>query len=110
MPNGRTFSPQFSRRTGWDRTQNAFAGVSPRIDLTESNPARAGLFDARPFVAELGHARGAQYEPRPFGDGSAREAVAAYYAARGQRVEPSRVVLTASTSESYAWLFKVLCD
>ncbi|HXA03652.1 MAG TPA: pyridoxal phosphate-dependent aminotransferase, partial [Bryobacteraceae bacterium] len=40
----------------------------------------------------------------------AREAVAGYYAARGQPVETSRILLTSSTSESYAWLFKLLAD
>ena len=33
------------------------------------------------------------------------EAVAAYHG-----ISPDRVVLTASTSEGYAWLFKLLCD
>ena len=40
----------------------------------------------------------------------AREAVAADYARRGAAVDPGHVVLTASTSEAYAHLFKVLCD
>jgi aspartate/methionine/tyrosine aminotransferase len=40
----------------------------------------------------------------------AREAVAADHARRGLRVEPDRLVLTASTSEAYAFLFKLLCD
>ena len=46
-----------------------------------------------------------RYEPEPFGLGSAREAVAHYY---GGRLDASRIVLTASTSEAYAWLFKLL--
>jgi aspartate/methionine/tyrosine aminotransferase len=33
-----------------------------------------------------------------------------YYSAHGSVVEPSRIFLTASTSESYAWLFKLLAD
>ena len=42
----------------------------------------------------------------------AREAVAAYHAARagGRTIDPSRVFLTASTSEAYAHLFRLLCD
>src|SRR5204863_5731246 len=37
---------------------------------------------------------------------AAREAVAAYYG----NIDPDRIILTASTSEAYAWLFKLLCD
>lgn len=44
------------------------------------------------------------------GDGEAREAVCDYYNARGVTVSAERVVLTASTSEAYAYLFKLLCD
>jgi aspartate/methionine/tyrosine aminotransferase len=36
--------------------------------------------------------------------------VAAEYARAGLQVPPSRVVLTASTSEAYSFLFKLLCD
>ena len=36
--------------------------------------------------------------------------MAAYYAMRGVRVEPERILLTASTSEAYAYLFKLLAD
>jgi alanine-synthesizing transaminase len=40
----------------------------------------------------------------------AREAVSAEYAHRGVRVPSSHIVLTASSSDSYALLFKLLCD
>ncbi len=113
---------KFSARTGWDRTENELSGVVAEartraraagtrvLDLTESNPTRAGFFDARPLVAELGHPRGALYEPNPFGSTHAREAVVGYYAARGAAVDVANVILSASTSESYGWLFKLLCD
>ena len=41
---------------------------------------------------------------------SAREAVAGYYAERGVEVPASRILLTASTSEAYSYLFKLLAD
>jgi hypothetical protein len=41
---------------------------------------------------------------------AARRAVAADYARRRIVVSPDRIVLTASTSEAYSLLFKVLCD
>ena len=37
-------------------------------------------------------------------------AEALYYEARGERVLPGRVLLTSSTSEAYAYLFKLLTD
>jgi alanine-synthesizing transaminase len=40
----------------------------------------------------------------------AREAVARYYAERGLPSSPSRIALTASTSEAYGWLFKLLTE
>jgi aspartate/methionine/tyrosine aminotransferase len=41
---------------------------------------------------------------------SAREAIAADHARRNAVVDPAHVVLSASTSEMYSWLFKLLCD
>ena len=55
----------------------------------------------------LADARGLRYAPTPFGHAEARAAVAAYH---GGAVAPERVVLTASTSEAYALLFKLLGD
>ena len=40
----------------------------------------------------------------------AREAVAAYYADHGAAVTAADLVLTTSTSESYSYLFRLLCD
>ena len=48
--------------------------------------------------------------PRPPGSPAAREAVSAYYAARGHAVPVERILLTASTSEAYAYLFKLLTN
>jgi len=50
------------------------------------------------------------YEPSPKGSLRAREAVAEYYFTRGHRVSPERILLTASTSEAYSYLFKLLTD
>src|SRR6266545_1272230 len=108
----------FSARTAWDRTENplaiaiedAKAEGRPLVDLTESNPTRVGLFDLTTCVAELGHPRGGLYEPAPLGHREGRGAVASYYAARGLRADPERVVLSASTSEAYSWIFTLLCD
>lgn len=80
------------------------------VDLTESNPTRAGLPYPDDLLAPLGDGAGLRYEPRPLGLEVARRAVAADAARRGATVDPRHVVMTASTSEAYSWLFKLLCD
>lgn len=108
----------FSTRTAWDRTENRLARLlaearrsgRPLVDLTESNPTRCRIADLAPAVRELGDPRGALYEPEPLGHPIARAAVARYYRERGLSVDPSRVVLSASTSESYGWVFHLVAD
>jgi alanine-synthesizing transaminase len=81
------------------------------LDLAETNPTHVGLGGAGlEELAALAQAAGARYEPDPRGCRAAREAVVGYYAARGLVVDPERVVLTASTSESYTHLFRLLAD
>ena len=119
-PGGRCYRLRvFSDRTSWMLAPNRLtealearrrAGL-PILDLTGSNPTRAGI--AYP-AAEIGEALAAPdphlYDPDPRGEPAAREAVSAWYAGRGLRVGPDRLFLTPGTSESYAWLFKLLCD
>jgi len=82
----------------------------PILDLTGSNPTRAS-FDYPPdLLAPLADVRGLTYRPEPLGCLDAREAVAADFARRGRHLSPERIALTASTSEAYSLLFKVLCD
>ena len=50
------------------------------------------------------------YRPSPLGLREAREAIAADYARRGCGIDADRIVLTASTSEAYSMLFKLLCE
>jgi hypothetical protein len=104
----------FSSRTpddlGPNRLARAVADARDFIDLTESNPTRAG-FDYPPgLLAGLASEAARAYAPEPLGALAARTAVAADYARRGIDVRPERVVLTASTSDAYSLLFKVLCD
>jgi alanine-synthesizing transaminase len=79
-------------------------------DLTQSNPTRAALQYPEDLLAPLGSPAGLEYAPQALGLLSAREAVAADFARRGCAVSPDRIALTASTSEAYGWLFKLLCD
>lgn len=107
-------SPLPSSRSSFDLSPNRLAvaltrareEARPILDLTESNPTRAGLPYPRATILDaLSSPEALLYEPAPFGLVSAREAVA-----RELRMDPARVVLTASTSEAYAFLFKLLCD
>ena len=109
----------FSSRTPHDLTPTALVEAVARrrasgadlIDLTVTNPTRANLpYPHERIAAALGAEAGLVYEPDPRGMASARAAVAAYYAGRGVEVDADRVLLTASTSEAYALLFKVLAD
>ena len=79
------------------------------IDLTESNPAALGLSPDPVRLAPALSAGARGYRPEPCGAATAREAVAACYRERGMAVTAEQVVLTASTSEAYGWLFKLLC-
>jgi aspartate/methionine/tyrosine aminotransferase len=83
----------------------------PLADLTETNPTVVGLrYPAEAIRTALAAPAALTYEPTPKGLPAARAAVAAYYARHGVRVAAERVTLTASTSEAYGWLFKLLCD
>jgi alanine-synthesizing transaminase len=109
----------FSSRSSVDLALNplatalarARAASRPLLDLTESNPTRAGLpYATESILAALVRPASLVYEPGPFGIASARDAVARELSSPDRAVEGSRVILTASTSEAYAFLFKLLCD
>jgi aspartate/methionine/tyrosine aminotransferase len=108
----------FSSRFHWDLRPNrltqalaAKAAAGARIlDLTESNPTHAGLHYPSEIFRAFDDARMLAYEPAPAGTPAARQAVSAYYAARGHAVPVERILLTASTSEAYAYLFKLLTN
>ncbi len=82
----------------------------PLIDLTVTNPTRVGLAYPPDLLISLAGAGALSYDPAPFGLSSAREAVAGAMSSPSVRVDADRVVLTASTSEAYGLLFKLLCD
>jgi len=86
------------------------ASGRPLIDLTLSNPTRAGFHYPPDLLAALADARALRYEPAAFGVPEAREAVARDYQRQGITVSPARIVLTSSTSDAYSLLFKLLAD
>jgi alanine-synthesizing transaminase len=110
---------RFSSRTSWDVGESSYAAAvrearasGRRIyDLTISNPTRCGFsYDAKALLQPLTNPRALVYDPDPRGILSAREAVAAYYADHSAAVSAGDLVLTTSTSESYSFLFRLLCD
>lgn len=108
--------------TGWPRVPHgravnalthAIAALRARgasiADLTLSNPTRAALSYPDDLLAPLADPAALRYDPEPLGLRSAREAIAADAARRGVTLDPAHVVLSASTSEAYSWIFKLLC-
>jgi len=108
----------FSSRVPGDLGPNTVAAAVERMrlsgrgfdDLTVSNPTDAGIEYPVGLLAGLADPKALRYDPQPFGLAVARDAVSAEYAHRGVRVPSSHILLTASSSESYALLFKLLCD
>ncbi len=85
----------------------------PFLDLTISNPTTARLvYSTDAISAALSNPHALVYEPDSLGLPAARDAVASEYELQHPELglSPSRVAITASTSEAYAVLFKMLCD
>jgi alanine-synthesizing transaminase len=108
----------FSARAGVDLAPNRLSAALAKLreegtafaDLTLSNPTRAAFDYPDDLLTGLADPRGLVYDPAPFGLASARECVSVDYARRGVAVRPDRIVLTASTSEAYSFLFKLVAD
>src|SRR5437764_721223 len=91
----------FSKRAHWNASVNrltlarrAYRGTL--LDLTNSNPTKAGIEYPLDELAEvMSRAARAPYDPQPLGIASAREAVA-----RELACDARDVVITASTSEA----------
>jgi len=111
----------FAHRTSWKLTQNALtraieaareAGAN-LLDLTTSNPTRAGLkYDSENLLAAFSNDKVLDYDPQSKGLLSAREAVAEYYRQEHDifQLDPERILLTTSTSEAYSHIFRLLCN
>src|SRR5262245_48009830 len=108
-----------SHRLPWEHARNRLtlaiearrARGLPTIDLTETNPTRVGLPYPEEELREiLGRVGSSEYRPHPQGLPEAREALAAALSTSRDPVAPDDLVLTASTSESYSYLFKLFGD
>ena len=100
----------FSKRAQWHAPLNRLTIERRKrgelLDLNETNPTRASLPYPTDALSEA-LARGARatYDPDPRGLRSAREALAAEL-----DCDADDLILTASTSEAYSFLFKLLTD
>jgi alanine-synthesizing transaminase len=108
---------EFSQRLAWGVSENRLATAEaelrgsgrPIFDLTLSNPTAAGLpYPTEALASAFADPAMSCYQPTPRGLATARAAVAADYARRGAVIGDDRIFLTASSSESYALLFKLL--
>jgi alanine-synthesizing transaminase len=115
----------FSKRSDWKLTPNRFTEAHREVlsaggiilDLTVSNPTRAGLtYDADAILHALSRAEALDYDAQSKGLLSCRQALAAYYreqhgaASPNPEIDPESILLTTSTSEGYSWVFRLLCD
>ncbi len=109
----------FSSRLNWSFATNRLSSMLEAkhasgvqvLDLTESNPTHAGFdYPEKEIVDALAKPASLHYEPDPRGLLLARQAVADYYHSRGEDVNLESIHLTASTSEAYAYLFKLLTN
>ena len=101
-------SPENALAARVQRTPSARRPAGP--DRIEPDPGRRCPTPTDALRAALGRTDPARYEPAALGLPAARAAVAAAYAAAGAAVDPARVAITASSSESCSFLFKLLCD
>jgi alanine-synthesizing transaminase len=107
----------FSDRVNLDLSPNALGRLLAHkkaqgqqvLDLTQSNPTQVGLaYPGSEILAALAQPQSLLYEPDPRGLAAARAKVGDYYRRRGQDLDPEAIFLTASTSEAYGSLFKLL--
>ena len=110
---------KLASRVGWDAAKNRLTRLLEErrrsglqvLDLTETNPTRCGFdYPGADILRALGRPEALEYAPDPRGLRGAREAVSSLYRARGAAVDADDIVLTASTSEAYSFLFRLLAD
>lgn len=109
----------FADRTNWNLTPNRLsealaehlAAGKRLFDLSASNPTEGGFeYDSESILRALCNETALTYVPDPKGLLRARQAVAEYYAGRGDAVRVEDIILTTSTSEAYSFVFRTLCD
>jgi aspartate/methionine/tyrosine aminotransferase len=107
---------QISKRLPSKFTPNALTKLleklqrasAPILDLTISNPTTCGFdYPQDAIISALGSPKIFKYQPDPKGLQTARAAISEMH---GHALAPDHIQLTASTSEAYSMLFKLLAD
>lgn len=105
----------FSKRIPQSLTSNRLAEAKARVgeiplDLSVSNPTVCEFPYPDDILSQLSSPNGLHYSPDPMGPHQGRKAISQTYMDRRVAVDPGNIILTASTSEAYSLLFKLLCD
>ncbi len=109
----------FAKRTDWPLAPNQISlkletlrqsGIKI-LDLTESNPTQCQFeYPANPILAPLSDPQNLTHQPSSKGTESARRAILEYYREKGIRLNLEQIFLTASTSEAYSFIFRLLVN
>ena len=94
----------------WQARQARVRTKLPLLDLSISNPTLVGLKYPAEIPFLFNSPSILQYHPDPKGSAEARRAIALHYSRSNRSIDPEDLILTASTSESYSFLFKLLCN
>jgi len=108
----------FACRTNWCREPNRLNQALedlesrhiPVLDLTASNPTVCGFQYPEGMLAPLSDPGNLFYKPDACGIVQARQAVSDYYARQKTVITPKDIILTASTSEAYSFLLRLLVN
>ncbi len=109
----------FSNRLNWRTEKNRISELIEQkrhdgvafVDLTESNPTRVGLTYPEQLILDGVSENGCfTYTPDARGNIGVREAIANYYHDHGADILTDQIIVTASTSEAYTHLFRLLAN
>ncbi len=108
----------FSKRTNWNTEANpltlkleALRAHPEFINLTVSNPTECGFeYLKTGLLSALENPLNLRYESDAHGLPCARDAIVQYYAQKGISLAPNQIFVTASTSEAYTFVFRILLE
>lgn len=109
----------FADRTMWSSETNPLIVLFEKLksqktkifDLTVSNPTQCGFqYPSQEILQGLLHSENVVYRPESFGNFHARQAIAQEYLKQDIALKPENIIFTASSSESYSFLFRLLLN
>ena len=112
-------SPPFSQRTNWSLSPNPLITLFTELktqqteilNLTESNPTVCDFqYPSEDILRPLAQKINLHYTPDPKGNLVARKAISNDFQRKGFDIPTERIFLTASTSEAYGYLFRLLAN